>query len=168
MTTEMVHVNLKKESKKARKKQRSFKKHFPTFIDMTKEQIRLWNKILEIIQNIEKELDVINEESDPSDDSSECFEKKASAVNNIKRLFNEYLDTVELEFAEKDKWVKQHIVFLNAFVEVLKFDMINAIDKNLAKSFTLHKSVNDDFTEEEINSLKEKSLKEGATWVNDL
>ena len=159
----MKPVDLKKETKNTRKKQKKMNKHLKSIIKKTERQIKYWNNLLEYLFKIQKDLNIIRDESIKKP-INERFEEKAHAVNDLKVLFDKYFDQLDLELAEKNKWIEADYKFGETFAEVLQYDIINAIDKESAALFKMvAKPLNKEPTAEEI-----ESMKKDGTWVNDL
>ena len=133
-------------------------------INLTKNQIERWNRILELLYQIQDDLKIIMSNPEAGKTYNECFEKKAHSVNNLLKLFNKYIDQVELELSKKDEWNEADYKFAEVFAEVAQYNIINAIDKESAKVFKMvAKSIENELSDDEIESMKQE-----GQWVPDL
>lgn len=151
----MKPVNLKKETKKARKAQEKTSTHLQDVIDKMRKQIEVDNKVLDALVKLQNPLNTL------MDDDND-FETKVKAFKSLSELFENQMDFTELSWATRKGLENKYRIYAESMFKLMSFDIVNAIDKNSAKD---HALVYFESPEEAVNKIAKNP---DVKWIDDL
>jgi len=151
----MKPVNLKKETKKARKTQEKTSTHLQDMIGKMKKQIEADNEVLDALVKLQNPLNNL------MDDDND-FETKAKAFKSLSELFENQMDMMELSWTTRNGLENKYRIYAESMFKLMSFDIVNAIDKNSAKD---HALVYFESPEEAVNEMAENP---DVKWIDDL
>lgn len=151
----MKPVNLKKETKKARKAQEKTSTHLQDVIDKMRKQIEADTKVLDALIKLQNPLNTL------TDDDND-FETKAKAFKSLSDLFENQMDMMELSLTTRNGLANKYRIYAESMFKVMSFDIVNAMDKDMANDHVL---MHFGSPEEVINFMGENP---DFKWIDDL
>ncbi|WP_296848176.1 hypothetical protein [uncultured Methanobrevibacter sp.] len=151
----MKPVNLKKETKKARKTQEKTSTHLQDMIGKMKKQIEADNEVLDALVKLQNPLNNL------MDDDND-FETKVKAFKSLSELFENQMDMMELSWTTRNSLENKYRIYAESMFKLMSFDIVNAIDKNSAKD---HALMYFESSEEAVNEMAENP---DVKWIDDL
>lgn len=152
----MKTINVKEETKKARKQQKKVNDHLKSMIKKVEQQNKENNILLNSLKDIQKPFDNL------MDDTSSPKQKSIAFLYIIKyfMIMDEKMDAYWLNL---EKYALRYGKFGEAMSELIKLDVINILDESMGENGELQLFEN---PEEAYNTFKNSA--DGNEWNNDL
>lgn len=126
----MKTVNLKEETKKARKAQETSKINLQNVIEAFEYQVKSNNLLLNALKKMQSPLSIL------MDDDND-FEEKAKAFNSLCEYFIVLSEIMQLNSSYGIDYMMKYFEFKESMCNLIDLDIINAIDEKSAEDSKL-------------------------------
>lgn len=126
----MKTVNLKEETKKARKAQETAKINLQNVIEAVEQKIKADNILLNALKKMQPTLNTLM-------DDSFGFEEKSKAFNTLQEYFLILREIMEVSWAHGNDYGTKYDNYDDSMFELINLGIVNAIDKKSAEGCVL-------------------------------